>query len=182
MSLCRSWAQQEGPGAWARPGVWRSQRGEGAAEAHEGPGLSGFGQCPGILPSTKDAAQSAGLGPDQSLTLESPRPAPRASGTPAPTFVHASRGSQSSLPESHTLWGRGGPQGDSQASWKVRDGPLAPPGRARSPDTGPEGTAVALGHPEPRSPGSPDSSTWQPPAKGPTQSVPSHHVLAVRPQ
>lgn len=89
--------------------MWRSQHGEGAAEAHEGPGLSKFGQCPGILPSAKDAAQSAGLGPDQSLTLESPRPAPRASGTPAPTFVLMS---QSSLPESHTLWGRGGPQGD----------------------------------------------------------------------
>lgn len=86
-----------------------------------------------------------------------------------------SLGAQSSLPESHTLWGRGGSRETSQALQKVlpvvgvQDGPLAPPGGARSPDTAPEGAAVALGHPEPRSPSSPDSSTWQPPTKGPMQ-------------
>ena len=110
---------------------------------HEGPGLSGFGQCPGILPSTENVAQSAGLGPDQTLTPSVSTSGPEGFGHPAPTLVRVSRGPQSSPPKSHTLWGRGGPQGDfpgfaesaakgrsprraprtAQRGWKPRCGP-----------------------------------------------------------
>ena len=188
MSLCWGWAQQEGLGVWARPGVWRSQRGEEAAEVHEGPGLSGFGQRLGILPSTENVARSAGLGPDQTLTPSVSTSGPEGFGHPAPTLVRVSRGPQSSPPKSHTLWGRGGPQGDfpgfAESAAKGRSPRRAPHTAqgARSPDVAPEGAAVAPGHPEPRLPGCPDSSTRQPPAKGPAQSVLSHHMPAVRPQ
>lgn len=108
-----------GPGAWARPGVWRSQRGEGCREGARGPGLSGFGQCPGILPSAKDAAQSAGAG-------ARPVPCPGVSTSSPEGLGHPCAHTVPRVPwvpeltsKSHTLWGGGGPQGDSQASWKV---------------------------------------------------------------
>lgn len=194
MSLCWGWAQQEGLGVWARPGVWRSQRGEEAAEVHEGPGLSGFGQCPGILPSAENAAQSAGLGPDQTLT-------PGVSTSGLEGFGH---------PCAHTcprvLWA---PELTPQVAHSLGQGRA--PGRLprllrkycrwQESETGPSHCPAGLeaqtwpqkGLQWPlvtRSPACPAPQTaarGNPPAKGLTQSVLSqsvlsHHMLTVRPQ